>query len=172
MLRSTRQGLRLAIILAAGAALAACNSIPVPRMGAGPPPMLRDARSLGPAPVKGEQVRISFADVTGIPGQMRFEMADALKQYAKDRNLVVVPVGDPTVTYALKGYLSAVGDATGGLLIFIWDVYDPTGQPLRRFSGQEAIGGSEADPWAAVSGGHIDAAARETIDNLADWLRT
>ena len=37
--------------------------------------------------------------------------------------------------------------------------------------GQETAGGSEADPWVGVGVGQIDAAARETIDKLADWVR-
>ena len=157
-------------MLAAILLLAACSPVERPRLG--PPAMrLRDIRTLGEAPVKGEAVRFAFAEITGTPGAMRYAMEDYLKQYAASRNLVIVAEDDPTAVYRVKGYLQAVGDTTGGLLIYTWDVSDAAGRKLHRFSGQLVTARTEADPWAAVTVTQIGDAARETIDGLADWLR-
>ncbi len=158
-------GLMVAILLLGG-----CTPMERPQLG--PPAMkLRDIKSLGAAPVTGEAVRVAFAEITGTPGAMKYAMEDSLKGYATSRNLVVVPEGDPTAVYHIKGYLQAVGDTTGGLLIYTWDVTDTSGRKVHRFSGQQVTTGTEADPWASVTAVQIGDAARETIDALADWLR-
>jgi len=162
-----RRGL---VCLAAILTLAACT--PVERPELGPPAMrLKEVRGLGEAPVKGAEVRFAFITVTGMPAQLRFDLEAALKKYAVTRNLTILIEDDPTATYRIKGYLSAVGDQNGTLLVYTWDVRDTAGRPLHRISGQQTAGGSASDPWAGIGGGQIDDAARETIDKLADWVR-
>jgi hypothetical protein len=153
--------------------LGACVPIRAPELGPGPPSMLspKKAKTLGAAPVKGPAVRFAFAPVTTIPGDMRLELRDALKRFAATRDLVIVPDGDPTATYRVTGYLSAVGDATGTLLVYVWDVTDMNGTPRYRVSGQEAAAGSSNDPWEGITNDRVDQAARETIDKLADWVQ-
>jgi hypothetical protein len=170
----TRGGtMRLAAILCLAAfAVASCTAVPAPKLGPGPPVIAaKKTRTLGPAPVTGTEVRFAFATVTGVPAEMRFALEDSLKRYAKTRNLTIVPENDPSAIYRVKGYLSAVGDTSGTLLVYTWDVSDAGGTPLYRISGQETAGGSEADPWVGIGAGQVDAAARETIDKLADWVR-
>ena len=154
-------------------ALSACVPIRAPELGPGPPPMLspKQAKTLGPAPVKGPAVRFAFARVTGIPGEMRIQLEASLKRFAATRDLAIVPEDDPTATYHVKGYLSAVGDATGTLLVYVWDVTDLNGTPLYRISGQESAPGSSTDPWEGMKTEEVDQAARETIDKLADWVQ-
>jgi hypothetical protein len=161
----------LAALLIATVALGACVPIRAPELGPGPPPMLspKQAKTLGPAPVKGATVRFAFAQVTGVPGEMRLQLEADLKRFAATRDLAIVPDGDPTATYRVRGYLSAVVDATGTLLVYVWDVTDLNGTPLYRVSGQEAASGSQTDPWEGIQIKQVDDAARETIDKLADW---
>jgi len=165
--------IRTLVLALSGLALAACVPIRAPEFGPGPPPMLspKQAKTLGPAPVRGSTARFAFAPLNGVPGDMRFQMEGDLKTFAQSRDLAIVPDGDPTATYRVVGYLSAVGDATGTLLVYVWDVTDRNGTPLYRISGQEAAGGSDTDPWAGIKTNQIDAAARATIDKLADWVQ-
>lgn len=172
MLRRLRAFLRPALAgLAVAAVASAC--VPTERPQLGPPAMrVAEVRTLGAAPVKGtENVRFAFITVTGIPGQMRFDLEKALKKYAATRNLAISVEDDPTATYRIKGYLSAVGDQNGALLIYTWDVFDTAGTPLHRIAGQQTAAGSATDPWAGVRTAQIEDAARETIDKLADWIR-
>ncbi len=173
MHRSIGGFLALGAILFSALSITACVPVSAPEFGPGPPPMLtpKKARTLGPAPITGPAVRFAFAPVTGLPGEMRFALQTDLTRYATTRQLAVVPQGDPTATYQVTGYLSAVGDSNGTLLVYVWDVSDLRGTPLYRISGQEAAPGSATDPWAGIQTVQIDQAARETIDKLADWVR-
>jgi hypothetical protein len=158
-------------LLFAGSLLAACTGANGP--GLGPPALgLSEARNLGSAPVRGaENTRFAFATLTGIPGQARFDLEKALKKYAATRNLNIVVDDDPTATYRIRGYLSALGDENGTLLVYTWDVYDSAGTPLHRIAGQQTAEGAGGDPWRGIEIAQLDDAARETIDKLADWIR-
>ena len=164
---------RLAVLAGSLLALAACVPIGAPEFGPGPPPMLtpKKAKTLGPAPVTGAAVRFSFAPLNGVPGDMRLQLEGDIKKFAATRSLSLVPNGDPSATYRVTGYLSAVGDATGTLLVYVWDVTDLNGTPLYRISGQEAAPGSPTDPWLGIHTKQVDDAARDTVDKLADWVK-
>jgi hypothetical protein len=173
MLFLTGLAVRAAAVAMVAAIATGCTSVPAPKMGPGPPVLAsaKKIRTLGPAPVKGQEVRFAFAAVTGVPADMRFSLEDKLKHYAATRNLTIVPEGDPSAVYQVKGYLSAVGDSTGTLLVYTWDVADAFGTRLYRISGQETASGSGADPWVGIADKQVDDAARETIDKLADWAK-
>ncbi len=120
----------LAASLAAlmAALLAACVPMERPKLGPGPPALrVSQIRELGPAPVRGDDVRFAFITVTGIPAEMRFTLEKSLKAYAATRGLNISIADDPTATYRVKGYLSAVGDRNSALLVYVWDVYDANG---------------------------------------------
>lgn len=162
---------RLAMLALAASFLAACQAMPAPKFGPGPPMMTKKVTTLGAAPVKGPAVRFTFTALSGVPAEMRFALEDDLKRYAATRQLAIVPTGDPTAVYNVSGYLSAVGGDTGTLLVYVWDVSNASGTPLYRISGQESGDPSTGDPWQGINGDLIDDAARETIDKLADWVR-
>jgi hypothetical protein len=164
---------RIARLIAAALALAllaACTSVPA--MGPGPPPLVTPTKikTIGPAPLKGESATFAFATVTGIPADLRYSLEASLRKYAVTRNLTLLPQDDPAAVYRVKGYLSALGDTSGTLLVYTWDVTDAFGTPLYRVSGQETAGSSGTDPWLGVNSAIVDEAARETIDKLADWV--
>jgi len=173
-MRTSGRGLAFAGVSLAALLLTACQSMPAPKFGPGPPPLMgaKKTRTLGPAPIKGADVRFSFATLNGVPADMRFALQDDLKKYAASRQLVLVDAGDPTAVYDVSGYLSAVGGDAGTLLVYVWDVTDPRGTPLYRISGQETGAGVSGDPWQGIQEDAIDAAARDTIDKLADWVRS
>jgi hypothetical protein len=160
---------RLVTIVVLAAALAACAA-ERPPLG---PPVISPTRAgkLGPAPVKGAQASFTFQTVTSVPGEFSYALEDDLKAAAAARGLAVVAADDPTVTYQVKGYLSAVGDTNGILLVYVWDVFDRSGTRIHRFSGQQSAKGQGADPWSGVTTGMIKAAAGETIDALVAWSR-
>jgi hypothetical protein len=162
---------RLSLALSAALLVAGCTSVPV--MGPGPPPLVapKAIKTLGPAPLKGETATFALAAVTGVPADLNYALQASLAKYAATRNLAILPEDDPAAVYRVKGYLSAVGDSSGTVLVYTWDVTDAFNTPLYRVSGQETGAGSSTDPWLGVDKGIIDAAARETIDRLADWVK-
>jgi len=152
-------------------ALGACTSIPRPKMGEGPPNVpVKAAIRMGPAPIKGPDAKFSFTQINGAPATQMMSFSKALNAEAEARHLTIVPEGDPSATYLVKGYLSAIGDSKGTLLVYVWDVTDISGKRLHRVSGQEPAGGSSSDPWAGINGEAVNNAASRTIDDLVSWI--
>lgn len=156
------------VTLVAGLGVGACNVIPA---GQGPPRVgVRSAMKMGPAPIKGADAKFAFVGISGAPATHVLEFTKAIDTQAKTRKLNIVPDGDPSATYLVKGYLSAIGDRKGTLLIYVWDVSDVNGQRLYRVSGQEPAGGSATDPWRGVTKNDVSTVAERTIDDLVDWI--
>jgi hypothetical protein len=126
---------------------------------------------LGPAPIRGPNVKFALTTVTGIPGKFQVALDESLKKFAMTRDMKLVAFGDNSATYRVEGYISAIGDSNRVILVYVWDVFDASGNRIHRFSGQEPAGDGGVDPWTAVDLKVIDNAARETIDALADWTR-
>ncbi len=166
MQRLTTRLARLMPVVILAMALAAC-------MAERGPPVISPTKigKLGAAPVTVAKATFAFQTVTSIPGELSYALDDDLKSAAAARGLAIVAADDPSVTYQVKGYLSAVGDMNGILLVYVWDVFDRSGTRLHRFSSQQSAKGRGADPWSAVTTDMIAAAASETIDELVDWAR-
>jgi hypothetical protein len=171
MPKSTAAIARRAALATLALLLAACAAVPVPS-GPGPPVIApREARSLGVAPVQGTRVTFAMTTVTGIPGKFQIALQQSLQKFAATRDVLLVSTSDPKATYRVEGYISAIGDVNRVVLVYVWDVFDTTGNRVHRFSGEEPTQVGAVDPWTAVKLDMIDDAARETIDALADWAR-
>lgn len=158
-----------ALVLGLAFLATACSSpVSVP-LGPGPP--RASLGSMGKAPVTGAEASFAFIEVTGMPAEMRFAMEDAIKQQAATRKMTVLSQDDPAAVYVVRGYLSAIGDENGVLLVYTWDVYDRAGNRLHRVSGQENGKGGLGDPWIGVNRTMIALAAQQTVDDLSDWSR-
>jgi hypothetical protein len=167
---SRRRFLTLATL---ATALAGCSPmrVPMPKMGEGPPNVgVKQAIRMGPAPIKGNDAKFAFAQIIGAPATQRMAFEKALQREAQIRKLNIVQPNDPAATYVVKGYLSAIGDNRGTLLVYVWDVADPTGKRLHRVSGQEPGKGSSSDPWSGIESDAVDIAAGRTIDDLVAWI--
>ena len=160
------------VVVAAGAlALAGCASVAIPKPGTGAP-------ALGPiaavemkaAPIKGAEARFALARITGAPGDLLTSLSVALDHEAKRRNITLVPEGDTTATYKVKGYVSAVGGPSGTLLVYVFDILDSRGVRIHRVSGQERGAATTSDPWGGITAPTIGVAARHAIDDLAAWV--
>jgi hypothetical protein len=162
---------RFLTVLVSALGLGACTAIPRPKMGEGPPNVpMKAAIRMGPAPIKGEQAKFSFTQINGAPAFHITNFSKALHTEATARHLNIVEDGDPSATYLVKGYLSAIGDSKGTLLVYVWDVTDTAGKRLHRVSGQEPAGGSSSDPWSGIGVDAVNNAASRTIDDLVSWI--
>jgi hypothetical protein len=170
MRKNSFRRLRAGLAVAAGLLLAGCVTDYLPEPGKGPPAVSpTKAFSMGEAPIKGDAARFSFTPVTGLPMAFANELNDSLKENAAKRSITIVPEGDPTATYVVKGYVSAIGDRQGTLLVYVWDVFDLRGNRLHRYSGQAPGGGAVVDPWRGIKAATVSAAARNAIDDLKAW---
>ena len=166
--------LRLAAFCVLAAVIAACSPVEGPRLGSGPPVL--SPKSLGtlgkPAPTS-DVVTFALDPITNAPGDMIYAFEDALKAKAPTRQLKFVAANESTADYRLKAYLSAVGDYSGGLVLYVVDVFDNNGTRLHRISGQINAGGTLSDTWEVFTGTDVVVkAAQEVIDALGNWAHT
>ena len=169
MMGKGKRLLPLAAALVAVSILAACG---------GPPATMSTGGSQAPTmpaapPVPFAQAKFSFAPVTGAPASVLNAMSAQLGREAAAQQVTLVPSGDPGATYVVKGYLSAVGDVSGTILVYVWDIFDTSGRRVHRISGQEtSAGGSSSDPWAGVDTSTVSGVARRTISAIVAWGKT
>jgi len=153
--------------------VAGCSTIdPGTLVGPGPPTLKpAQAKTLSNAPIRGDAAIFAFQPMSGAPAEMIYALEDSIKAEALAPHLNLVPADDLTATYIVRGYISAVGDAHNVIMVYVWDIFDRTGTRVNRISGQEIASGSGSDPWAGVETKNMGAAARDTIDTLANWIR-
>ncbi len=166
--------LRLAVLCALAGLIAACAPVEGPRLGSGPPVLSpKTLKTLStPTPTSAE-VTFSLDPITNAPGDMIYAFEDELKAAAPTRQLKIVAAGDATVNYRLKAYLSAVGDYSGTLMIYVVDIFDQSGARIHRISGQINASGSLSDPWSNIKNtGVVVQAAQETVDALGNWAHS
>jgi hypothetical protein len=156
-----------AAIMAATLVLAACNNT----LSTGQPAATSAPDTSTPAlpAVPFATAKFSFAPVTGAPAHILSNLSNQLAQEAVAQNVALVPSGDTQANYVIKGYLSAVGDSSGTILVYVWDVFDAGGRRVHRISGQETTTNGSQDPWLGIDGTAISNVARRTVAALVAW---
>lgn len=166
-------GAILAIALAS--VLAACQSTaparPKAAAVAGPTvPAPPEATQPASPTVPADVATFSFDQIKGVPTNKQDELARAIAKHAQARNLRLVRRADPSATYHVWGYLSAVGGDVGTNVTYVWDIIDQSGNRVLRFSGIETAGAADADPWNSVDEGALDTVAARTVEDVYAWI--
>lgn len=160
--------LTCAAILLATFALAACNNtLNSGQSSASTATAAPTAPALPAVPLA--SAKFSFTPVTGAPGNVLSRLSAQLGQEALAQNVALVPSGDPQASYVVKGYLSAVGDASGTILVYVWDIFDASGRRVHRISGQETSSNGSQDPWLGVDEATTSNVARRTVSDIVAW---
>ncbi len=128
--------------------------------------------AVAPPAVPLSEAKFAFAPVTGAPATVLTNISAQLGKEAFAQQITLVPSDDPAATYIIKGYLSAIGDASGTIIVYVWDVFDRTGRRVHRISGQEMAPGAARDPWSGVDTATAVDVARQTISALVAWGRS
>lgn len=153
----------LAVSLAIG--LAACSPRVIPSLN------ILGSHDTKPAVlVPAAQARFAILPVAGVPAETLRKLTEGIREEASKRALVIVPEGDPSASYQIKGYLSAVGGPSGAIMVYVWDILDANGTRLHRISGQEPSTGGVPDPWGGISDATLRLVARRTVDGLRAWV--
>lgn len=147
---------------------AAPNPLAPPTPPGAPP--LSDA-AVPPAVAAIPAVRIQFAPVVGATVDAATPLSRRLAARAAERGLAMAGGATPA-THVVKGYFSALGEGGETIVIFVWDVLGPTGNRLHRIQGQERVGATAPDAWAAVPPQTMETIADRTMEQLAQWLAT
>lgn len=142
------------------------TATPVARTLATPP----EAVAPTVPPVPASQATFRFDQVLGVPTNKADSLATDLGRYARGRNLTLVRRGDPTASYRILGYLSAVGGDEATNVTYVWDILDSSGRRLHRITGIEIAGEADADPWSGVNDQVLQAVAARTVEQIYAWL--
>ncbi|MBZ9672081.1 hypothetical protein [Mesorhizobium sp. ES1-3] len=122
------------------------------------------------------KTRLQIAPIVGASVEAATPLTAELQTRAKQRGITLAGSQDQTATHVLKGYFSAMTEGKDTTVIYVWDVYDPSGNRLHRINGQmkapsTSSGGSAgADSWKSVSPATMQAIADQTIDQFAAFL--
>lgn len=178
----------MAVSLLAAAALSACTStqdVLEPSAIAAQPPAQGDAApqpattatpgaSTAPTPAQSAAVaanaRIQFAPIVGTSVEAATVLSQRLSTRARERGIVLARSNDPATTHVLKGYFTPLAEGKETTVIYVWDVYDPTGNRVHRITGQQKAPSGGGDGWSSVSSSTMQTIADATIDQLITWL--
>ena len=187
------------VALAALAGLAACNSTsltdtmgtassgaPQPTVGVGSQnqqmatqqaPAMGQNQTMGqPAGQQMASVQrvppVAFLPVTGAPQSAVTGLATAMRDAARANAVPVVVSVDRGAQYQVKGYFSALNDASGSVLVYVWDILDAKGVRIHRISGQERGGRANGDPWQGIGPDVLNRVAATTMRSLRQWELT
>ncbi|SFO06078.1 hypothetical protein SAMN03159463_00993 [Mesorhizobium sp. NFR06] len=117
------------------------------------------------------KTRLQVAPIVGASVDAAAPLTAELQTRARQRGLTLVGSTDQTATHVLKGYFSTMSEGKDTTVIYVWDIYDPSGNRLHRINGQQkapTVGGGEG--WPTVAPATMQAIADQTIDQFAAWL--
>ena len=113
---------------------------------------------------------IRIDPVVGAPANAVQAMSQRIASRSDERGIGLVPPGSPGATHDMKGYFSAITESGRTTVIFVWDVFDTSGNRLHRIQGRETSAGTGPDGWSSVSPGMMESIGIRTVDELAQWL--
>ncbi|PSJ60587.1 hypothetical protein [Kumtagia ephedrae] len=124
----------------------------------------------GPSAALVANARIQFAPIVGTSVEAATALSERLASRARERGMRLTGSADTSTTHMLKGYFTPLVEGKETTVIYVWDVYDPTGNRIHRISGQQKAASADGDGWASVPSTAMQAIADQTIDQLANWL--
>ncbi|PBC21085.1 MULTISPECIES: hypothetical protein [unclassified Mesorhizobium] len=119
------------------------------------------------------KTRLQIAPIVGASVEAATPLTAELQTRARQRGITLAGSADQTATHVLKGYFSAISEGKDTTVIYVWDVYDPSGNRLHRINGQMKApsgAGAGADSWKGVSPATMQSIADQTIDQFAAFL--
>ena len=128
-----------------------------------------EAASAATAALAPSGTRLHFDPIVGASVQAATPLTERLAARARSRRIAVAGSGDPNTTHVLKGYFSAIAEGKNTTIIYVWDIYDPSGNRLHRINGRQKAAGGGGD-WSAATPFTMQAIADDTIDQIAAWL--
>ncbi len=183
------RSLATSVSLFAALALAACNSSSVlepsaiaPQPGAaasGAAEVATGTVAQTPKPsaatvaAVAARTRLQIAPIVGAPVEAAAPLTERLNLRAREHGIRLAGSSDPVAaaTHVLKGYFSTMTEGKETTVIYVWDVYDPSGNRLHRINGQaKTASANGAEGWAAVAPATMQSIADSTVDQFTTWL--
>ena len=116
------------------------------------------------------RTKLRFDPIVGATVDVATPLTERLAQRARARGIALAGNADSSTTHILKGYFSTLTEGGQTTVIYVWDVYDPSGNRLHRINGQQKAPAGGGEGWAAVPPATMQAIADSTVDQLTSWL--
>lgn len=116
------------------------------------------------------KARVQIAPIVGPSVEAATSLSERLSAAARQRGIRLVGSADSTATLQLKGYFTPLVEGKETTVIYVWDVYDPTGNRVHRISGQQKSASAGGEGWAAVPAASMQKIGDATVEQLATWL--
>ncbi|MEL6374177.1 MAG: hypothetical protein AAFR04_09435 [Pseudomonadota bacterium] len=122
-------------------------------------------------PATKPRATVAIANIIGTPESVSQQLRQAMVTAVGQERVAISSAPGAKVDYTLRGYVVAAREGTGTKVSYIWDVTDPSGRRVNRITGEEvARGGSNANPWSAVSPAVLSTIATKTSKSFGSWL--
>jgi hypothetical protein len=118
----------------------------------------------------GMAARLRLSPVVGAPPEAVDAMSRRILERSGERGIAVLSPDNANATHDIKGYFSAITEGGRTTVIYVWDIFDASGNRLHRIQGQESAPGTSADGWSSVSAATMETIGARTIDEFAQWL--
>ena len=116
------------------------------------------------------KARVQIAPIVGPSVEAATSLSERLSSRARQRGIRMTGSADPAATLMLKGYFTPLVEGKETTVIYVWDVYDPTGNRVHRISGQQKSASAGGEGWASVPAASMQAIGDATMDQLAAWI--
>ena len=116
------------------------------------------------------KARVQIAPIVGTSVEAATSLSERLSTAARQRGIRMTGSADPAATLMLRGYFTPLVEGKETTVIYVWDVYDPTGNRVHRISGQQKSASAGGEGWAAVPAASMQAIGDATIEQLATWI--
>lgn len=131
---------------------------------------VRPAASSATAAARLASVGIQFAPIVGPSVEAATTLSNRLALQARERGIRIIGRSGTGTTHMLRGYFTPLIEDGQATVVYVWDVYDLSGNRVHRISGQEKAAAGSGDGWAAVPASAMDAIGSATMEQLAAWL--
>lgn len=121
------------------------------------------------SPAVASRTRLHFDPIVGATVNVATPLTERLAARARARGITLTGSSDSSTSHVMKGYFSTISEGRQTTVLYVWDIYDPSGNRLHRINGKQNAGGS-GEGWNAVSASAMQAIADDTISQLVAWL--
>lgn len=115
------------------------------------------------------RTRLRFDPIVGATAETAAPLTQRLALRARASGITLASA-DSSATHVLKGYFSTITEGGQTTVIYVWDVYDTTGNRLHRINGQQKAPAGQGEGWASVPPATMQAIADSTVGQLTSWL--
>lgn len=116
------------------------------------------------------RTRLRLDPIVGAPVEAAAPLTERLATHARSLGIGVAGSTDATTTHVLKGYFSVMTEGSDTTVVYVWDIYDASGNRVHRINGQQRVPAKGGQGWSSVSVETMQQIADVTVDQFAGWL--